>query len=412
MTGKYEVLIIDRDGAVKEKLYEFISISLMDALNDFGAWHLRSRSYGSCPFEITDSIAVYRNGVLIYSGITDKITEEYHKRTKTWVWDVYGYNHNSLLKWKLLFPSSNIDGGGRMASRYFEYTDTRATEIIKKIIDDNLVVTSSLRSWNFGMEIVGGAEIIPDASGAFASCSYRFENVYDAVLDLATAAGLSILPVFDKARGKVYYKIASGHDLSGDLVYSNDLEDIEVFSRTVTAAQETHVITAFNSDEPENDQQHAIWKYFGLGNIPGDASGTKQWREVFYEPQKKEFSDTDYSRGSARLDEIAQAEAESRLAECEGYEITLNLENTAYSYGYDTENGYFSTDYRLGDTIGILFKGEKFTGKLTQISFEVAYGTETIRTTVGAHKAGVFGGVLNSVKNLNKSVSRSNAEVK
>lgn len=405
MQGDYKILIIDSAGSVRVVLTEFQTMHLIDILNESGSWSISGASFQRAEFHIGDSICVYRNGLKIYGGVMTDLTEEYNFASKSWKWKASGKGWNELAKWRYVVPSvrdSNLKFQNR--ERVF---NSNAETIVFELLAENLTAAgaSSMNRVIGGYALVKGV-VLATASSYSATGVYRFENVYDSVIEMANAAGLAIYPVYEESAGGIKFYVAKGKDVSQKVIFSEAIGNVNAFTRIVTTPEATNIIGSYNSDDLFTSGNE-MWKYAAEAQIVPNGSPYLA-RELFYKPNKEDFQNYfDYSKLLA----LTQQEAKGISPLAEGFEIQLNLSTgTPYSYGYDynANSGEFTEDYRIGDTVGVYALGESFTAQVTAMEFDVAYGSETIKPTLGMVKKGTFNGLMKGISNNNKSLLKIN----
>ena len=123
--GTYRIVVTDFRGNLLFTITDsdFVSLEIIDQLNDAGSWKLRSRTKEPCPFSACNAIIVFRDDVQIYNGYVTKIEETYEVSSKTWNWTVKGENHIGLLKHRLIYPTKNNDG--TLRDQYYRMSPAR-----------------------------------------------------------------------------------------------------------------------------------------------------------------------------------------------------------------------------------------------------------------------------------------------
>ena len=404
MMARYLIGIHNHAGELKTVLFDFKTLSIIDSRNDVGSWAITSQGRERAPFEAGDYIIVERDGVVIYCGILKELTEEYHKYSDSWFWKASGCNLNEFLKWKYIYPSVVfIDSEDWMRNRYREYTNAKPSDIISDIILKDVAYNSGYSRTPSGIEIVFSTTQTRIPSGyqerTIDFISYRFDNVFDTIMGLASDSDLSVIPFASGIDNTVVsYMISANYDLSDSVVFSSELDQVDVFKRVTKAPDATHVIESFNSDQSD------IYKYYSAEGIgtPSDWERSGQARELFIEPKEEDFNST-FTK--ARLTELCQTEAKSRTKETEGFEVTLNMTNCPFVYGITIPSSP-PFDYTLGDTVGVMFQGTKYTARVNGIEFDVSYGQEKIKPTIGVQMKGKFNQILANLSNLSQSVNK------
>lgn len=411
--GKYRIVITDYSGTYKNgeiKANDFTSLSIIDCVNDFGSWRIKSRTKDPCPIGGNDNIIVFRDNVQIYSGIVMQVTEEYEVKTKSWIWEATGVNHFGLMKHRLIYPYMTDDH----TIKYRYYTTTsgaKADTVIKNLIDLNMcdVQTSVFR--RAGFAIVEGADFVypfetyPD----YSDVNYRFDNLMEIVTEIANHYDIRIYPVMDPETYKITYFIRPIVDISSNVCFSVENNEVLRFRKITKAPEITKVVMSLNSDKKDQNiySNPEMWKFVAAANAAGDIWFTTRKQEQFLEPKEEDLNETyTYSK----LYDLTYRQANSIKLEPVGYEIDVNLIDSKYVYGYDMDRSdypaVFTNDYRLGDIIGISFQGSTYTGQVTKMEFGMSYGKESIKPTIGKVSKGKFTDLITGMRsnsaNLNK----------
>lgn len=404
--GQYRIDILDGYGDVRDTIYDFQSLHIIDIANGIGSWKIQSTSKTKCPFLPGNSIRVYRDNVYIYGGMFLNYEEEYLTKYSTWVWSASGANFLKILDWKIVQPE--CDSQRRFIDREFTMTNQNCPYIIYTLIHNNAEYGTGWGRWPGGFFLVDGASEIAPIQRPTASVSLRFENLLETVSALANNADLFIIP-FAVSRGSgrigIWYGITCGNDCSDTVVFSDEYDQVRSFKHILTCPEYTDIIMSYNSED-EDTSGYPMWKNQETENIPGlaDWRGVYQVREIAIKPKKEDFGGT-FSR--SKLEELCEQEAKNTKIGSDCYEVEIDPTMSTYTYGYDRTNNAFTTDYRIGDKIGFSVNGTKYTGRVTRMEFNVSYGKEIIRPTIGNVSRGKFNGIMNNLTNLNKSTAKT-----
>lgn len=422
--GKYTIEIIDKYGGKAGEITDFQTLKIIDIVNETGSWKVETTSKTRCPIQPGYSVRILRDGVQIYSGVVLRITEEYLVKYNTWIWSASGENHNKILDWKIILPEEEPSEPGWASDREFVMENESIPYIIRTLISNNAKYANAYHRTVGGFYTVTDPQEISPIQRPTGSVHARAENLFDVISSLANNGGLVVLPVFtDKYNTGDYfviYTITCGSDLSNTVVFRDDQDQITSFRHTLACPDATDVIMSYNSEDTKNGDptfEHLkMYHYIVSSEIPNNAAWRTpyQVRELFVKPKKEDFGG-DFSK--EKLKELCKTYANGIRLSADCYEVEINPAMASYTYGYDwtdpTTHYVFSTDYRLGDTIGIIVNGTKYTGKVTRMEFDVSYGKETIRPTIGEVSRGKFNGILNNLSNLKKSTSKTdNTEVR
>ena len=411
--AQYRIEIIRKNLTDHEIIQDFKSLKIIDILNEIGTWSITSITEDPCPFTTGDFIKVYRDKVCVFGGCLTSFEEEYSLKKKAWEWKASGKSLNQLLKWKVIFPQMDFDSGGWYLDDREDVYDNDARYVILKLIENN-VMNNDLyyRAGADGFDVVHGATDMGTGTVPYnVETNYRFDNVFEAVSSLVNTGNFALLPVWikDDGKDKVEFYLTNGNDVSSTVKFRSEFDHINTFRHVYTCPDATDIVMSFNADDDD------VWRYVKVNQMKGasDWRANGQIREVFVKPKKEDFNET-FTK--AQLDAICESTADGMDVSAESYEVELNVLLSPYVYGYDINIGQYSetftNDYRLGDVIGFVVNGETYTGKLTKMEFDVSYGRESIRPSIGGISKGAFNGILSNVGKLNKSITKTdNTEV-
>lgn len=424
--GKYRIDVIDKNQNVKYVINDFVSLTITDILNGIGTWSISNVSEDHPDFQIGDIIRVFRDDVMVFGGVYTQLSEEYLPKYQKWSWKVSGAGLNQFLKWKLVYPELDEDDEQQLADPYLVYYDTDCKNIINRIIEKNAVYHADGMRVPPGFTQVSGARsVVNGFEGPATDVRYRFENLYDAVMELAEFGSINVLPLVTD-EGKVLFGLTKipDSDVSDKVIFNADLDHILKFTHSVKFPAMTNVINGYNEDH-----RQARWCY-GNGEVLNAYKWTMagQHYETFQKPRKEDVavdqwgtSYVDYKDSTdpdpnipiyrdivLDFNKLAKADAEGREVSTEAYDVTINSIVSPFTYGFAWRQNYsFTTDYWLGATIGVIVEGRKYTGMITKMEINVSYGSENMKASIGGLARGSFDGVLSNLYNLNKSVNRA-----
>ena len=392
--ANYEILIIDRYGELVTSFREFSSLSILDTANDVGKWEVRSRTPYRQPFPQSSFAIIFRDGVHIFGGPVNQITEEYDYATKIWTWQVSGYGFNAVLKNLLIYPSA-FDNYA-FTDRDFTATNVITRDLIVRLINENASYENHLNSHIPGYPLISGAKAV-SAGGGSSDLTCRFANLLTTCKDLATANGLFILPIYDKTTGKVTFVVYGLPYVNQRIRFTADTGGVIPYSRTYTEPDVTRIVVSYNDD--------LYWQNVYEAAVYQNVMPYPNFQELFVKPSKEQVAQTS-------LSDLAAQTAKEYAVDMVRYDITVNPDGYVYGYDFDSENDVFTTDYRIGDIVTIGLPGEEFTARIMQMKIDVAYGKETMTPVFGDVTRGKFNGIFANLRNLNSSVSKSdNTEI-
>lgn len=422
MVFNYRIRVVDYQGNFKQDLFDFVSLYILDVMNDIGRWSIKGKTEENCQIAVDDSIIVYRDGVQIYNGVTTRVEQTYGKQDHVWTWTASGANHNLLLKYKVVFPDTLTNG--RMENRYYNNSTvisipSDAASLIIDLINKNAVYHSNNNRLPRGVYLINSVQQAGSYHGEYVlSGALRFDNLFDVVVGIANQVDIAIFPVYGESLSNGITYLLVQKQTYADVIFPIELDEVDSFGMVREAPSENMIIMSWNHETEDETDEYGhttvnddMYHYYAYSQVNETPAGID--KELFIEPNQAEFDGTDVSIDHSKLLSICQEEAGKRIADVEGYEIALNMAGSHYTYGYSYSNGSFKTDYRLGSVIDVIFDGEVYSGRLTQIQFNVSYGKEDIKATIGAKKRGQFSRILSGLNNLNVSMNKkNNAEVK
>ena len=414
--GKYIIRRYDRDGRTLDDIEDYKTLQIIDIANNTGMWKLTSISKNKCPFSPGEVIEVFRNGVSIYNGIFLSYAEEKQFKYNSWKWEASGVNTNQYMKWRLVAPETGdtYPSINWLLTRDFTMSGN-VEDIIGTLVNNNMVYGTphyNRGPLTPGFYLCRGARAQAPFITSQESIISRYDVVYDVISELLYKNNLFILPVNTHDPSMAFdfgieYLITSGNDLSNNVIFTTENNEIETFRHFVESPDVTHVVASYNSEDSAFGSPDYMWRFAVAKPIPGfnwqiDTGG----RETFYKPKLEDF-DGHLSRD--KLIELCEKKASAYKINSEYYEVELNLIASPYTYGYDynSQASEFTTDYRLGDKIGIDVDGETFTGRLTGMEFYSAYGKEYIKPTLGEFQKRTFDKITSNLTELNKTTSKN-----
>lgn len=421
--GTYRIVVTDFRGNLLFTITDsdFVSLEIIDQLNDAGSWKLRSRTKEPCPFSACNAIIVFRDDVQIYNGYVTKIEETYEVSSKTWNWTVKGENHIGLLKHRLIYPTKNNDG--TLRDQYYRMSPARPYIWIRGLITDNACENENQQypaKEHVGLWFVAGATEMrsyPDMPAIRES--YRFDNLHESIYAIAAEHQLGIYAVTDPETYRVWYYIKKLQDKTDSIVFSDTDDDLTYVKRFTNAPETYSYVTSYNADIEEDGYIWHMWPYVEEGKDAGDWGDL--FRETFCEPNKEEFitsySDDDpvYTWTRTQLYNIAWSYARKGHKDTQGIEFGIDTLGKNLVYGYDVEDPSsdpdwfcrFTNDYQLGDIIRLKVFGETIDHMIMQMKISVSYGREEIVPSIGAAMNGSFTELLKAQKRTSNDLNRT-----
>lgn len=421
--GTYRIVVTDFRGNLLFTITDsdFVSLEIIDQLNDAGSWKLRSRTKEPCPFSACNAIIVFRDDVQIYNGYVTKIEETYEVSSKTWNWTVKGENHIGLLKHRLIYPTKNNDG--TLRDRYYRMSEARADVWIRTLITENACKNENQHypaQQHRGLWFVAGSiEMETDPDLPDIRESYRFDNLHEVISTLAAEHQLGIYAVTNPETYRVWYYIKRLQDKTDSIVFSETDDDLTYVKKFVNAPETYSYVTSYNADIDEDGYIWHMWPYVEEGKDAGDWGDL--FRETFCEPKKEEFitsysgEDPVYTWTRTQVANIALSYAQKNHKDIQGIEFGIDTLGKNLVYGYDVEYAgsdpdwlyKFTNDYQLGDIIQLKVFGETIEQMIMQMKISVSYGREEIVPSIGAAMNGSFTELLKAQKRTSNDLNRT-----
>ena len=371
MFSEYNIYIRNKDGKFTNNLNAVESVDIIERINDPGSWTIRSRTKEQCPFSEGDGIVITRNGECYYSGVMQKMTEEYDAYSRLYTWTAKGAGDLDFLNRRLCYP----DPSTGLTTRVSHYEDTGSLgAVIKRLIDKNLGIDAmdSRRD-----PMISGT--IPVSDGETISVSLRFQKLLAAIVPLLDAQGHNIRSEWDEDRKKIVYKIYKGIDNSSIMVFSTAFNSILSTEYDMKLPQGNFIISGGQGEQTERSFAYAQ-----------DDSSIKNWGriEYFHDMRSTEAGDI-------------QADADSTLAnfaeENVGYSSEINSADYQMSY---------KKTWNIGDYVAVFVHGKKFVQRVLQVETKLAYGQETITPTIGTIKQGQLMTIFDKLGQLRSDVDQ------
>lgn len=368
MQGKYGIFIRGKDGTILARVNDFVSLSILDTLNDVGSWNIKSTTAAKCPFEAGNGIIVVRNNEYFYSGIVTQIQDNMDARTGLFTWEVSGVNDLGYLSRRICYVDPET--GETTAADHYRDTGT-LSDVVERLISKNIGADALAER----SEAIIGSYTGP-VVGETVSVELRFQNLLSAVTAVCVGNGHNIRARWDGTNMKVYYEVFPSRDLSHAIVFTEQLNNI-IESEYIGKAPEGNWVLAGGTGEMTERQF----------SIAQNDSSIGEWGriEVFQDVRNQHDIE-------GYVVEALKKKSENRV----GYSVTASDADNAPQYG---------VDYRLGDYIGARIADKFVIAQVQQVQIDLNEGVEQISPKFGTVAVGKFRELFLKLEDLRQDVN-------
>lgn len=367
MQGKHAVYIRAKDGALVNRINDFISLHILMTLNNVGSWSISSTTAEKCPFSAGDGIIDVRDGKYFYGGVVTQISDVFDATTGLYNWKVSGKNDLEYLKRRLCYvdPASGSTSG----TKYYTASG------------DLLSVVHNLISRNIGENAMTDRResIIRDnqqiAFSPDVTVNLRFQNLLQTVSALVTANGWNIRAQWDSEADKVYYELYEGRNLTENIVFTEQLNNI-LSSEYIASVPEGNFILAGGAGEGTSRT---------FVNASNNTSITEWGRVELFQDGRNQEVLSDYTN------EVLSEKSVNNV----GYGCSVSTMDLAPQFG---------VDYDLGDLVGMKVHGQFVTAEVQQCEISVEGGVESIQSRFGTIAVGKFNVIYKQLRSLRRDV--------
>lgn len=368
MQREYTIFIREKDGTQGQRLNDYVSLNIVDTLNDLAKWTLKSKAQAECPFSAGQGISVYRDGDYIFGGVATEITDTLDATTGLHDWQVNGSGDLEYLRRRICYvdpQTGNPQGAGH-------YTDTgKLSDVVETLISLNLGASALADRQEAIIGAYSGASF-----GETVSISLRFQNLLDAVKALCIGNGYNIRPVWDIMAKKIHYEAFQGRDLSQQIIFTEQLNNI-ISSEYIGTTPEANFILAGGKGELTARQ-------FATAE---NADSVAEWGRI------EAFQD---GRNQDSIQPYADQTLNSKSDNTQGYSCTASDDTNAPQY---------MADYRLGDMVSMKIRGLYIVSEVQQVEINVSDGVERISPKFGVVAVSKFRQFFISLADLRQDVN-------
>ena len=367
MQAKYGVFARTMEGTLIERISDFVTLRILMTLNDVGSWSIKSRTKEPCPFEPGMGIVVVRDSEFLYGGIVEKIQDTLDAKTSLYTWEVSGVGDLGYLNRRVCYVDP-ITGSTTNAGHY---TDSgELSSVINRLIDRN-VGENALESRR--EPIIRSNSVTP--FGGQASVYLRFQNLLSAVVSTCRKNGYNIRANWDKNNSKVFYELFTGTNLSQDIIFTEQLNNITNSEFIAKAPEGNSLIAGGKGEMTEREFAYA-----------DNATSIDQWGRI------EKFVD---ARNQDGLEDYVNGKLDEKSENVIGYSCTASDSDNAPQFG---------KDYNLGDIISMKVGTTYIAAEVQQVEIEVSGGRETISPKFGTVAIGKFREIFAKLSSIREDV--------
>ena len=368
MQGKYGVFVRGSDGTLLSRVNDFVSLSIIDTLNDIGSWTISSTSTTSCPFEPGNGVVIVRNNKFFYSGIVTQIQDTLDARTGLYTWQVQGVNDLGYLARRVCFVDPETGG----TTVYDHYRDTGVLSVVvERLISKNIGNDAMPERREAIIKANTGSGV-----GEIVSVELRFQNLLNAVTAVCLGNGYNVRYVWDDDNMKVYYEVFQSRDLSQGIIFTEQLNNI-IESEYIGKSPEGNWILAGGTGEMTERQ---------FSTAQNDDSISEWGRIEVFQDVRNQHNTEKY------VAEVLVKKSENMT----GYSCTASDADNAPQYGID---------YKLGDYVGMKITDKYIIAQVQQVQIDLSDGIEQISPKFGTVAIGKFREIFIQLDNLRQDVN-------
>lgn len=372
MRGVYGVFLRAKDGTLIDMYNDFVSLNILDTINNVGSWSMSGVTKKSCPFHPGMGIVVVRNNAFCYSGIVEQIQDNKDATTGLYDWQVQGVNDLGYLNRRLCY----VDPITGRTDVEHHYQDTGLlSEVIERLIARNLGQDALPERREAIIESNENA-INHLAYGPQVSTFLRFQNLLTAVRSYCEANIYCIRPVWDNDNMKIYYEVFQGRDLSNGIVFTEQLNNVSETERVATAPEGNFIFGGGTGEKTERS-------FYSAHN---DDSIAEWGRIEMYLDVRNEHNIQQH------VDEAIIKESYGTS----GYSVTASDADNAPQYGID---------YKLGDYVSMKIDDTYVAAQVQQCQIDISEGSETVSPKFGTVALGRFKSIYSQLDRLRRDVN-------
>ena len=367
MQADYAIYIRRKDGALTGRIIDYVKLHIIMTLNDPGSWDMTSVSREECPFKPGDGIIVVRNSVCIYGGVMTQFSDDYDLTTGLHSWQAIGKGDLEYLNRRICY----VDPATGQTDEYAHYTDSGyLSEVVRDLIRLNLGPDALTARQEAIVEDFQQAAVGPSVS-----VSLRFQNLLQTVTALVSANGYNIRANWDDGTNKIYFDVFQGRDLTGSIVFTEQLSNITAAQHLANVPQGNFILAGGTGELTDRS----------FATAQDDDSISEWGRVEFYQDARNQHTLAGY------VDEVL----ENKTADTLGYGCVA---------AYGDLVPQFGKDYLLGDIVAMKIYGQFISAEVQQVEINVEGGVETVEPRFGTVAIGKLKSIFRQLLDLRADV--------
>lgn len=415
--------------------YNYLSITLN--FKKENKFTIKGKETGNCPFEIGDTVLIYRNAELLLTGLVKNTKVSCNDVTaNTFEWQVDGVDESVIFDWRVIltdfdeskgfqdltFDDKTYDKCGKEGAEVYAYD--RMIHYMRNCFDKNLTQK--------GREISGmyfpnssAADNIPVADrGEKGISAYRLKKLSTVLEEIGAEYNLFPQYVWNPITGRKQITIPIQRDLSGmdnTKTYVNNqlvvispqfgnvakwtltntfprFNAVWVHSGDYTESVERPVEEWENPDIPESDiYEKRVWVY------ASDETSIKKYGRIEQIVSKSEIKIVDDDEKTEEDETLTEQEVIKLLEDEARKQLQDNAAKQRYTITLaQTDDLVFMKDWRCGDKVKVVIDGKEFASTIETVSINFANQKETVTPTIGAIEEGIFSEVFEMMSGIDK----------
>ena len=347
--AEYTIYIRDKSRKRIAQVEHYARLDLRLRFNKVGKWVLEMEAGTLAANLLTwgGGIVVVRDGMEILSGPVRQMDRKWDRNQNVLI--ASGPDDLTYLEDLLAYP---VPGGPPYTSQAYDVRSGAAETVMKAYVDFNAGPNANSQRRINGLTIETDSAIGGSVTGRA-----RFSKLLELMQSLAIQGGGLGFRIVD-----LEFQVYQPGDLTGSIVLSPDLGNLEAFSYRAKAAKGNYVICGGS----------------GEGTARTFAEKGDSASIVRYGDRIELFRD--------RRDTTDTAELNAQIDE----ELAKRAENTTLAITpIDIENMAFFQDYNLGDRVTVQVDGEEIQDVIREAQIKVIGGMESVKPVVSSKGAQV-----------------------
>ena len=420
-----------------ELIENFKSLNITLNFSKQNKFSLKGNGIKKCPFEVGDSILIYRNAELLMTGIV-KSTEIKCKDViaNSYEWDVEGVDESEIFEHRIIltdfddskgfqdltFDDDTYDKCGKEGEEVYAYD--RMIHYMRNCFDENLTQKGrEIHGLKFP-DLSEEAEIPEEYRGEKGISAYRLKALSTVLDEIGKDVNLYPQFVWDPISGQKEITIPIQRDLSGMdetktydvnklIVISPEFGNVSKWSVTrtypkfnavwVCSGEYTEVIDVpqekwKDPETPETEQiETRVWVY------AEDEESIKKYGRIEKFISKSDVKITEDDEETEEDETVTAEDAEKLLKEEAEKQLKDNAAKEKYTITLaPTDDLEFMKHWRCGDKVKVVIDGKEFASTIETVSISFTDQTENVTPTIGKVEESIFSEVFETMSGIDK----------